>query len=136
MAEERTWVTPEAHRRLVDELEGLTARGDDADASARARIVELRTLLDSVEVGTRPDDGLVETGMRVTVRSVEDGTETAFVLGDRALLGHDIAGDVTVFSPESPVGAAVDGRHVGDQVTFTTPRGDRDIVIVGATPVG
>ncbi|MFN3866671.1 MAG: GreA/GreB family elongation factor [Demequina sp.] len=136
MADERTWVTPEAHRRLVEELDGLTARGDDADAKARARIVELSTILDSVEVGTRPDDGLVETGMRVTVRSVEDSTETVFVLGARDLLGDDLGDDVTVLSQESPLGAAVDGRHVGDEVTFVTPRGERAIVIVGATPVG
>lgn len=136
MAEERTWVTPEAHRRLVEELEGLTARGTDADATELARMVELRTILDSVEVGTRPDDGLVETGMHVTVRGVDDATETSFVLGDRALLGSDLGDDVTVLSQESPLGAAVDGRHVGDQVTFTTPRGDRAVIITGASPVG
>ncbi|MFW7414674.1 GreA/GreB family elongation factor [Demequina sp. SO4-18] len=136
MAQETTWVTPEAHARLVAELGSLVDRGDSADATARARIVELRTILGSVEVGTRPDDGLVETGMRVTVRSVEDSVETSFVLGDRALLGHDLGADVTVLSQESPLGAAVDGRHVGDQVTFTTPRGDRSVLIAGASPVG
>lgn len=135
MTGERTWVTPEAHRRLVEELDALTARGDDVDAPARARIVELRAILDSVEVGTRPDDGLVESGMRVTVRAVSDDTETVFVLGDRELLGHDLGEDVTVLSTRSPLGAAVDGRYVGDEVTFTTPRGERAVTITAATPV-
>lgn len=136
MADERTWVTPEAHRRLVEEFEGLSALGEEAEAPARARLVELRSILDSVEVGTRPDDGLVEAGMNVTVRSAEDSTETAFVLGDRALLGDDLGADVTVLSPKSPLGKAVNGRNVGDEVTFTAPRGERTVVIVDASPVG
>ncbi len=135
MTGERTWVTPEAHRRLVDELDALAARGEDIEARDRARMVELRAILDTVEVGTRPDDGLVESGMRVTVHAVTDGAETVFVLGDRELLGHDLGDDVTVLSVRSPLGAAVDGRHVGDEVTFTTPRGERAVKITAATPV-
>lgn len=135
MTGERTWVTPEAHRRLVDELDALAARGEDIEARDRARMVELRAILDTVEVGTRPDDGLVESGMHVTVHAVTDGAETVFVLGDRELLGHDLGDDVTVLSVRSPLGAAVDGRHVGDEVTFTTPRGERAVKITAATPV-
>lgn len=135
VAGELTWVTPEAHRRLVDELDALTSRGSDVDATGRARMVELRAILNSVEVGTRPDDGLVESGMRVIVRAVADGAQTEFVLGDRRLLGHDLGEAVTVLSVESPLGAAVDGRHVGDEVTFTTPRGERAVSIIAATPV-
>lgn len=135
MADERTWVTPEAHSRLSDELERLEARGADADATERARLVELRALLSHVEIGTRPDDGLVESGMRVTVRGVEDGVETVFVLGDRMLLADDLGDGVTILSPESPLGGAVDGRKVGEEVTFTAPRGERTVLIVSATPV-
>lgn len=135
MAEETTWVTPEAHSRLVDELATLEARGADADADERARLVELRTLLSNVEIGTRPDDGLVESGMHVTVRGLEDSVETSFVLGDRALLADDLGDDVTILSTQSPLGAAVDGRRVGEEVTFVAPRGNRTIVIVAASPV-
>ena len=131
-----TWVTPETHRRLVDELESLRARGRDASAADRARIVELSATLDSVDVGTRPDDGLVETGMQVTVRGVDDGVETTFVLGDRMLLGSALGEDVTVLSQGSPLGAATDGRYVGDTVTVDAPRGKRTVLIVGATPIG
>ena len=135
MADERTWVTPEAHSRLSDELVRLEARGADADADERARLVELRTLLSHVEIGTRPDDGLVESGMRVVIRGVEDGVETVFVLGDRMLLADDLGDGVTILSIQSPLGGAVDGRRVGEEVTFVTPRGDRTILIVSATPV-
>lgn len=135
MADERTWVTPEAHSRLSDELARLEARGAEADAGQRARLVELRTLLSHVEIGTRPDDGLVESGMRVTVRGVDDGTEMVFVLGDRMLLADDLGDDVTILSVQSPLGGAVDGRRVGEEVTFVAPRGDRTILIVSATPV-
>lgn len=135
MADERTWVTPEAHSRLSDELARLEARGAEADAGQRARLVELRTLLSHVEIGTRPDDGLVESGMRVTVRGVDDGTEMVFVLGDRMLLADDLGDDVTILSVQSPLGGAVDGRRVGEEVTFVAPRGDRTIRIVSATPV-
>ena len=132
----RTWVTPEAHSRLLDELESLRARGRDASAADRARMVELSATLDSVDVDTRPDDGLVESGMEVTVRGVDDNVETTFVLGDRLLLGSALGEDITVLSQGSPLGAAIDGHYVGDTVSVDAPRGKRTVLIVSATPIG
>lgn len=136
MTNQRNWVTPEAHERLTEELESLRARGKEVDGADRARIVELSAILEAVEVTTRPDDGLVETGMKVTVRGVDDDVETTFVLGDRKLLGNALGEDMTVLSQGSPLGSAVDGRYVGDTATFNTPRGERTVLIVAVTPIG
>ncbi len=153
---EATWLTQEAYDRLTAELAHLEGEGrreivdkiararDEGDlkenggyhaareeqAKQEARIRELKAKLAHVHVGTPSDDGVVEPGMLVTATVA--GDEMTFLLGSREIAG---SADVDVFSPTSPLGAAINGRKVGDATSYTAPNG-RDIAveIVAARP--
>lgn len=139
-----TWLTQEAYDRLKAELERLAGEGrteiasriaaarDEGDlkenggyhaareeqAKQEARIRELQVKLRNVQIGTPPDDGVVEPGMVVT--AVVAGDTMVFLLGSREIAG---SADIDVFSPTSPLGAAIHGRSVGDTVSYTAPNG-------------
>jgi len=124
-------MTPAALAALQAELDELTAApGDDA---VQARVLELRELIRRAEIGTKPDDGVVEPGMRITVTFHGDGSTETFLLGSRDLVRTE--GDIEVYSPTSPLGAAINGHRVGDEVGFTAPTGAAlTVTIVAATP--
>lgn len=151
-----TWLTQEAYDRLTAELEALKTTGrkeitdriaaarDEGDlkenggyhaareeqAKQEARIRELEAKLRNVHIGTPPDDGVVEPGMLVT--AVVAGDQEVFLLGSREIAG---SADVQVFSPTSPLGAAINGRSVGDKVSYTAPNGrEIPVEIVDAKP--
>jgi transcription elongation factor GreA len=151
-----TWLTQEAYDRLKAELEHLkgahrdeiTARiaaardeGDlkenggyhaarEEQAKNEARIRELEAKLRNVQIGTPKDDGVVEPGMVVTADVA--GDEMVFLLGSREIAGSE---DIEVFSPTSPLGAAINGRKVGDQVAYTAPNGrEIPVAIKAAKP--
>src|SRR5690606_23400132 len=134
MTADVVWMTPAALARLQEELETLTAPGRELDDAQKARVVELRELLKKARAESKPDDGLVEPGMRITARFEDDGTTIDFVLGSRSVLGLDESMDVDVYSPESPLGAAINGLYVGDKATFETPTGERPLTILAAKP--
>jgi transcription elongation factor GreA len=144
-----TWLTQEAYDRLSAELEELkgprreeitqriAAARDEGDLkenggyhAAReeqgkneARIRELEAKLRNVQIGTPPDDGVVEPGMVVT--ALVAGDEERFLLGSREMAGTT---DIQVFSPTSPLGASINGRSVGDTVSYEAPNG-REITV-------
>ncbi len=130
---DQVWMTPAALAAVRAELAGLEARGD-ADADL-ARTIELRELIRKVEVSAKPDDGLVEPGMTVTVRFHADGSSERFLLGSREMAHAGV--DVEVYSPTSPLGAAITGRFVGDEVDYRAPSGaSLKVTIVEAVPFG
>ena len=159
---ETIWVTQEAFDRLQQELEHLkgdvraeiTARiaaardeGDlrenggyhaarEEQGKTEARIRQLEDMLRRAEVGEKPaDDGLVEAGMKVTIRFAGDSETQTFLLGSRELLSMDSAVDLDVYSPTSPLGAAILGKKVGDEATYQAPNGSAITVeIVDAVP--
>ncbi len=139
-----TWLTQEAYDRLQAELEHLSgparqeitdriaAARDEGDlkenggyhaareeqAKNEARIRELTEKLRNVRIGTPADDGVVEAGMIVTAEMF--GDEMVFLLGSREI------GDTTdldVYSEQSPLGAAISGKKVGDSASYTAPNG-------------
>ena len=153
-----TWLTQEAYDRLKAEYEYLTGAGrdeivarvaqarDEGDlkensgyhaareehAKQEARVRELKAKLENAQVGTPPDDGLVEPGMIVTLDFA--GEEMTFLLGSREIAGTT---ELDVFSEASPLGASILGRSVGDEVTFTTPTGaERLVKVLKAVPYG
>ena len=98
------------------------------------RIRQLEDMLRKAEVGeTPPNDGVVEPGMVVTYRFVgddEDETET-FLLGAREIEPEGL----TVYSPQSPLGSAINGRTKGETVVYEAPNGkELEVVIVDAVP--
>lgn len=147
---ETIWVTQEAYDRLKQELEHLagevradiTAKiasareeGDlkenggyhaarEEQGKTEARIRQLEEMLRRAEVGDKPaDDGIVENGMIVTVRFKGDTDTEQFLLGSRELLSMDSSVDIDVYSPTSPLGAAVLDKKKGDSVSYETPNG-------------
>ncbi len=153
---EATWLTQEAYDRLTAELAHLEGEGrreivdkiakarDEGDlkenggyhaareeqAKQEARIRELKAKLANVHIGTPADDGVVEPGMLVTANVA--GDEMTFLLGSREIAG---TADIDVFSPTSPLGAAINGRKVGDTTSYTAPNGrDIGVEIVAARP--
>lgn len=130
---EPLWITPAALSSMQEELDELTRSDAREDPAAQARAIELRALLRRAEVGSKPDDGLVEPGMTVTVRFGGDEETTTFLLGERELLGA--VEHIDACSPGSPLGVAINGRHVGDRVSYAAPSGaSLAVEIVAAQP--
>jgi transcription elongation factor GreA len=96
------------------------------------RVQQLVDMLDRAQVGETPaDDGVVEPGMKVTVKLVGLDLEETFLFGAREMAGDDIK----VYSPQSPLGQAIDGAKRGETVTYTLPNGkDQKAEIVEAVP--
>ncbi|HEY9493733.1 MAG TPA: transcription elongation factor GreA [Intrasporangium sp.] len=150
------FLTKEAYDRLKAELDQLTGEGrlniarkieearEEGDlkenggyhaareeqGKMEARIRQLQELLHSAVVGeTPPDDGVVEPGMIVTVEIF--GDKETFVLGNREIAD----GDLQVFSEKSPMGAAVNGKAVGDMTSYEAPTGKTiEVKILEAKP--
>lgn len=159
---ETIWVTQEAYDRLQQELAHLkgdvwaditakiAAARDEGDlkenggyhaareeqGKTKARIDQLEAMLRRAEVGDKPaDDGLVEAGMIVTIRFAGDTDTEQFLLGSRELLSMDSTVEIDVYSPTSPLGAAILGKKAGDSASYETPNGKSITVeIVEAKP--
>jgi len=153
-----TWLTQEAYDRLTAEYEHLSGparveiaqkiesareEGDlrenggyhaakEEQGKMEARIRQLRQLLDSAKVGQAPpDDGIVEPGMVVTVRYEGDDDTLTFLLGSR----EDAGKAIDVYSPGSPLGAALLGKKVGDTAAYSLPNGTTmSVAVVDAKP--
>jgi transcription elongation factor GreA len=84
------------------------------------RIQQLTDMLERAKVGEAPpDDGMVEPGMWVTIHLTDHDLKQEFLFGSREMAGEDI----TVFSPQSPLGQAINGRHRGDTVEYEATPG-------------
>jgi transcription elongation factor GreA len=153
-----TWLTQEAYDRLKAEFEYLSGPGrvdiakkieaareegdlkenggyhaaKDEQGKMEARIFHLRQILDTAKVGEAPrTEGVVGPGMTVTVRFEGDDEEVAFLLASREESGAPI----DVYSPKSPLGAAINGKKVGEKATYTMPNGRSNTVeILEAVP--
>ena len=156
------WVTQEAYDRLKQELEHLAGEvraditskiaaareeGDlkenggyhaarEEQGKTEARIRQLEDMLRRAEVGDKAaDDGVVDNGMIVTIRFKGDSDTEQFLLGSRELLSMDSSVEIDVYSPSSPLGAAVLGKKKGDSVSYEAPNGkDITVEIVDTKP--
>jgi len=155
------WLTQDAFDKLKAELEYLTGRGrvevakrieaarsegdlsenggyhaaKDEQGHQEARIRQLQDLLQRAHVGETPaDDGVVAPGMVVTIRFAGDDDTETFLLAARELASYGSI-DLTVYSPQSPLGSAIDGASVGDTVSYEAPNGRTvNVEVVDATP--
>jgi transcription elongation factor GreA len=155
-----TWLTQEAYDRLKSELDYLSgpgrteiakkieaARGEgdlkenggyhaakEEQGKQAARIHQIQSILDSSMVGEPPrTDGVVGPGMTVTVRFTGDDDEVTFLLASREESGSPI----DVYSPRSPLGAAIMGKKVGESATYSLPNGRAlTVEILEAVPYG
>lgn len=152
------WLTQARFDELTAELEHLRGDGraaivqrvsdarDEGDLKENAgyhaareelgkldgRIAQLTDMLEKAQVGEPPtDDGSIGPGMKITYRFAGDDEEETFLLGAREMA----TGDIDVFSPQSPLGAAVLGAGVGDTVSYEAPNGKHlTVEIVAAEP--
>jgi len=145
-ATQRVWISKQAYKRLQEELADLkelfASEPDDADdpntqavqRARLARIQQIHELLVNATVGEDPpDDGVAEPGMVCTIRYDDSGEEETFLLGMR---GAEYS-DMEVYSVTSPLGAAILGARVGEQRTYTTPRGSElTVTLLKAVPYG
>ena len=149
---ETVWLTRDAHEKLQAELKYLTTEGraevtariaaarDEGDLkenggyhAAReeqghqeARILQLQDMLRRAKVGDAPANSKeVVPGTEVTIAFDGDKSDTeTFLLGSREVLGLDDAVvDLQVYSPQSPLGAAILGKSAGDEATYEAPNG-------------
>ena len=152
------WLTQETSDRLEAELEDrrgprraeiverISAARDEGDlkenggyhaakdeqGTNEARIRQLEELLKDATTEPSADDQTVTAGKLVTYRFAGDDEES-FLLGAREIA--DDRDDVEVYSPQSPLGAALDGHKVGETVDFEQPNGNvAKIEIVSAVP--
>ena len=154
-----TWLTQEAHDRLQHELDQLVAHrpviaaeindrreeGDlkenggyhaarDEQAKQEARIRHLQEILRSAQVGVSPaDDGVVEPGMVVTIAyDGDDDDQETFLLGSRE---EGVHGSLQVYSPQSPLGQAIQGASRGESREYLLPNGRvQKVAVLDAKP--
>ena len=152
-----SYLTQEAYERLQAELRELSGPGrveiakrieaareegdlkenggyhaaKEEQGKMEARIRQLTQILETAVVGEAPpDDGVVEPGMVVTVKMF--GDEETFLLGSREISGES---DLDVYSEQSPLGAAINGRKAGETTSYVAPNGKSiEVEIVSAKP--
>lgn len=156
------WLTQDAYDKLKGELDHLkgprraeivaeiSAARDEGDLkenggyhAAReeqgkneARIAQLEDMIRRAEIGETPaDDGVVEPGMVVTFKfegDDDDEAETFLLLGSRDAAPSE---NLKVYTPEAPLGAAINGHKRGETVAYEGPNGkELRVVIVDAKP--
>ncbi|HZG03352.1 MAG TPA: transcription elongation factor GreA [Streptomyces sp.] len=154
-----TWLTQEAYDQLKAELEYLSGparaeiakkieaareEGDlrenggyhaakEEQGKQELRVRQLTQLLENAKVGEPPaDTGVVAPGMVVTVAFDGDEDDTlTFLLASREYASSD----VETYSPQSPLGSAVNGKKVGSDAQYELPNGKQASVrILDAKP--
>jgi transcription elongation factor GreA len=128
----------DARREMAERLRTARAWGDlkenseyhdakNAQAHLETKILRLRELRrNAVVVEPGAADGRVGLGTAVTVRDLESGRQTVHTLVSAS--ESDPAGGR--LSIDSPLGRALAGARVGDQIAFDAPRGPRRLEIV------
>jgi transcription elongation factor GreA len=153
------WLTQEAHDRLRAELDQLVAnrpamakeindRREEGDlkenggyhaareeqGKQEGRIRQLTDLLRKARVGAAPTtatNAALGTVITIAFDGDEDDTEK-FLLGSREIAGTT---ELTVYSPESALGAAIVGAAPGATVTYTAPNGkDISVKVLAVEP--
>ena len=155
-----TWLTQEAHARLtaslatmqtttradiVAKIEAAREEGDlkenggyhaarEEQGKQEGRIRQLTDLLRKARVGAAPTtatNAALGTVITIAFDGDEDDTEK-FLLGSREIAGTT---DLTVYSPESALGAAIVGAAPGATVTYTAPNGkDISVKVLAVEP--
>ena len=140
-----TWLTQEAFDRLKAELDNLInveraaiskkiqdarEEGDlkenggyhaakDQQGIIEARIARLTQILANSVVGESQEaSDTVAQGMVITIELNEKKME--FLLGSAEMAENT---DMSVYSPDSPMGIAIMGAKIGESVSYTAPNG-------------
>ena len=152
---EANQLSQEAYDRLRAELDDLTTRGrievaskierarelgdlsengdyhaaKDQQGHMEARIRTLEAILENAQIVEDAVEGVVSAGSIVTIRYEGDDEDMA----ETYLIGHiEEKSDYDVISPSSPLGAALIGKSVGDEVEYDAPGGVLKVAIIRA----
>ena len=152
------WLTQEAHDRLRAELDQLVAnrpamakeindRREEGDlkenggyhaareeqGKQEGRIRQLTDLLRKARVVAAPTTATnAALGTVITIKFTGDDDTEKFLLGSREIAGTT---DLTVYSPESALGAAIVGAAPGATITYTAPNGkDISVKVLAVEP--
>lgn len=155
MSDTPTFLTPAALAKLTGELETLKTEGrrkmaerlaearghgdirenadyeaaKDEQALMEARIRKLEHLIDTAEVRQVEDSGRVEVGMMVTIVDAEGDETDVFVAPQE----NKVPG-LVLASPTSPLGKALLGAQVGDEVSYEAPAGTFTVRVESVRP--
>ena len=155
MSDQTTFLTPAALAKLREELEQLTTEGrreieeriaearshgdlrENADYDAakndqglmEARIRKLKHLIDTAEVREVEDTGKVQIGTVATVVDA-DGDEMQYFVAPQE---NKVSG-LLMASPTSPLGAALIGASVGEEVSYEAPAGTFTVTVKSVRP--
>lgn len=139
---QRVWLTEQTLDRVRIELARLqmeratgSHRGQHDPEQRELRIRQLHELITNADVGHEPpDDGVAEPGMLLTVRYEAADLSETFLLADReeeSTLGDDLP----IYSPHSPLGAALSGARQGERREYRIPSGETmTVTLVKAVP--
>jgi transcription elongation factor GreA len=102
-----------------------------------ARINRLEEMLANATIGEADaGDGVVKQGLVVSCKL--NGRDSEFFLGSHEIFeGTEYEeameeGDFAVYSPDSPIGQAIIGKRVGEQVSYSAPSGKEiSVEIIG-----
>lgn len=148
-----TWLSQEAHDRLLAELEQLKTEGrdqisteieearshgdlrenaeyhaaKDEQGKMEARIRQLEQLLRDARIGQPDNTDVALPGLIVTLDI--DGDKETYLLGSR----EDTHDEHPVLSSESPIGQAILDREVGATVTVEAPATTFDVTVLEIT---
>ncbi|MCZ6456648.1 MAG: transcription elongation factor GreA [Actinobacteria bacterium] len=155
MSEQTTFLTPAAFKKAQDELELLKVDGrreiseriaearshgdlrENADYDAakneqglmEARIRKLEHVMHTAEVREVSDTGKVEIGSVVTVVD-SDGDELEYFVAPQ----ENKAPGLLLASPTSPLGSALIGAAIGDDVSYEAPAGTFTVKVTAVRP--
>lgn len=160
MTDSQVWLTQESFNKLKGELDQLIAhrpilaaeindRREEGDlrenggyhaareqqGQEEARIRQLQELLNTAKVGEAPkQSGVALPGSVVKVYYDSDDSDTeTFLIATRQESVSD--GKLEVYSPNSPIGAALLNAKVGETRSYTVPNGSTvKVTLVSAEP--
>jgi transcription elongation factor GreA len=117
-----------AHGDLTENAEYDSAKEEQGKMEGRIR--QLQEMLRVAKVGEAPSGDAVAAGMVITTVD-DDGDESTFLLGSR----EDRVEGIGVVSAQSPLGKALLGRKIGDEVSYHAPAGTFTVTITDAKPL-
>ncbi|MGB9113050.1 MAG: transcription elongation factor GreA [Acidimicrobiales bacterium] len=150
-----THLSPQAHQRLVDELEDLTTRGrveiarqieaaralgdlsengdyhaaKDSQGKMESRIRQLQAMLADAVIVEHTTSGEVLAGSMVGLRYSGDNDVETYLVGSI----EERPEGIPVISVGSPLGQALLGHEAGDTVSYEAPNGALEVEIVSVS---
>lgn len=131
-------LTTEGRIKVANAIEAARALGDlkengdyhaakDDQGKMESRIRQIQEMLSDCEIveGDAAESDEVVEGSVVEIRYEGDSHTEAYLIGSI----EERREDVTVMSPNSPLGQALLGHKEGDSVTYAAPNGDLTVEI-------